>query len=72
MSKKAAGPPTLSILWMFDSEGERRHGDESGVTMVTLLICAKNKSPNFSFFARLADLLKLSGMVTLEFLSTFE
>ena len=69
MSRKAAGPPTLSILWMFDSEGERRHGHDSGVTLVTLLTCARNNSPNLSFSTRLGDLLNLSGVVTLELLS---
>ena len=69
MSRKAAGPPTLSILWMFDSEGERRHGHESGVTLVTLDTCAWNNSPNLSFSTRLGDLRNLSGVLTLELLS---
>ena len=69
MSRKAAGPPTLSILWMFDSEGERRQGHESGVTLVTLDTCAGNNSPNLSLSTRLGDLRNLSGVLTLELLS---
>ena len=65
MSRKAAGPPTLSILWMLDSAGERRQHPDSGVTCTTLLCSARNSSPYFSLSRRPGDRRNLSGVVLL-------
>ena len=62
MSRKAAGPSTLSILCMFDLSGLRIQHVESGVSWTTLSSSARNNSPNLSFSIRLGDLLNLSGV----------
>ena len=62
MSRKAAGPPTLSILWMFALSGDRMQQVDSGVTWTTLSCSARNNSPYLSFSNKFGDLRNLSGV----------